>query len=116
VVGQAAVRVDRAVDDELDRARAEHERLVVAVAVLGARVGDEVHAPCGLVVVRGLGGVADDEDDRVPPGDREDVALRVVLHESDQLLELLEGQIGLELIRCQRHGRSVRRITQGVQG
>ena len=49
------------------------KRLVVAVAVLGAGVGHELHAPRRLVVVRRLGRVADDEDDRVPPGDRERV-------------------------------------------
>ena len=85
------------------------KRLVVAVAVLGAGVGLELHAPRGLVVVRGLGGVADDEDDRVPPGDREDVLLLVVLDEADELLELLEGQVGLELLSVgqvrRRHGR-----------
>ena len=102
VVGQRAVGVDGAVDDEADRAGAQHERLVVAVAVLGAGVGLQLHAPRGLVVVRGLGGVADDEDDRVPAGDREDVAVLVVLHEADQLLELLEGQVGLELVGGQR--------------
>ena len=101
VVGQRAVRVDRAVDDELDRAGAEHERLVVPVAVLRARVGDELHAPRGLVVVRRLGGVADDEDDRVPAGHGEHVALGVVLHEADQLLELVEGQVGADLFRSQ---------------
>ncbi len=41
---------------------------------LRAGVGLQLHAPRGLVVVRGLGGVADDEDDRVPAGHREDVA------------------------------------------
>ena len=98
VVGQRAVGVDRAVDDELDRAGPQHEGLVVAVAVLRAGVGDELHAPRGLVVVRGLGRVADHEDDRVPAGDREDVAVLVVLHQPDELLELLEGEVGLELV------------------
>ncbi len=86
VVGQRAVGVDRTVDHEADRAGAQHERLVVAVAVLRAGVGLQLHPPRGLVVVRGLGGVADDEDDRVPAGHREDVGVLVVLHEADQLL------------------------------
>ena len=107
--------------DEPDRAGAQHERLVVAVAVLGAGVGLELHAPRGLVVVRGLGRVADDEDDRVPAGHREDVAVLVVLHEADQLLELLEGQVGLELVGGQRvrqgvgHARSMVGTGQSVQ-
>ena len=97
--------VDRAVDDEPDRAGLEHERLVVAVAVLGPAVGDELHAPGGLVVVRGLGRVADDEDDGVPAGDREGVLGLVVLDEADELLELLEVEVGLALLR--RSGRAV---------
>ena len=42
---ERAVGVDRAVDDEPDRAGAQHEGLVVAVAVLRAGVGLELHAP-----------------------------------------------------------------------
>ena len=98
VVGQRAVGVDRAVEHEPDRAGAQHERLVVAVAGLGAGVGLELHAPRRLVVVRGLGGVADDEHDRVPAGHREDVGLLVVLHQPDQLLQLLQRQVGLQLV------------------
>ena len=98
VVGQRAVGVDGAVDDELDRAGAQDEGLVVAVAGLRAGVGDQLHAPRGLVVVRGLGRVAHDEDDGVPAGDREDVAVLVVLDEADQLPQLLEGEVGLELV------------------
>ena len=107
VLDQRAVGVDRAVDDEADRARAEHERLVVAVAVLGAGVGLELHAPRGLVVVRGLGGVADHEDDRVPAGHREHVLVLVVLDQPDQLLELLEGEVGLELVLGEGVGHRV---------
>ena len=92
VVGQRAVGVDRAVDHEPDRARAQHEGLVVAVAVLRAGVGLQLHPPGRLVVVRGLGRVADDEDDRVPAGDREDVLVLVVLDQADELLELVEGR------------------------
>ena len=58
---QGAVGADGAVDDEPDRAGLQHERLVVAVAVLGPGVGDQLHAPGARVVVRGLGGVADHE-------------------------------------------------------
>ncbi len=105
VVGQLAVGVHGTVDHEPDRARAQHEGLVVAVAVLRTRVGDQVHAPRGLVVVRRLGGVADHEHDRVPAGHGEHVPLLVVLHESDQLLELVEGQVGTDLLGGQRtHG------------
>ncbi len=71
---------------------------MVAVAVLGARVGDELHAPRALVVVRRLGGVPDDEDDGVPSGDGEDVLGLVVLHEPDELLELVEVEVGLALL------------------
>ena len=102
VLDQRAVGVDGAVEHEPDRAGAQHERLVVAVAVLGAGVGLELHAPRGLVVVRGLGGVADAEDDRVPAGDREDVALLVVLHQADELLELVDGEVGLQLVLGER--------------
>ena len=126
VLDQRAVGVDRAVDDEADRARAQHERLVVAVAVLGTGVGLELHAPRGLVVVRGLGGVADAEDDGVPAGDREDVALLVVLDEADELLELVDGEVGLQLVLgegaagagglvSRGHGSNVPRAGQSVQ-
>ena len=76
----------------------QHERLVVAVAGLRTGVGDELHAERGLVEVRGLGGVADDEDDRVPAGDRERVGLLVVVDQADQLLELLEVEVGEALV------------------
>jgi hypothetical protein len=80
----------------------QHERLVVAVAVLRAGVRLELHPPRGLVVVRRLGRVADAEDDRVPAGDREDVALLVVLDQADELLELVDGEVGLELVLGER--------------
>ena len=83
---------------EPDRAGLQHERLVVAGAVLRAGVGDELHAPGALVVVRGLGGVADDEDEGVPAGDRERVLVLVVLDEADELLELLQVQARLALL------------------
>ena len=95
VLHEGAAGVDGAVDDELDRARLQHEGLVVAVAVLRTGVGDELHAPDVLVVLRRLRGVAGHEDDRVPAGDRERVAVRVVLHQADELLELVELEVGL---------------------
>jgi len=52
-------------------------------------------------------GVADDEHDGVPAGHREDVALLVVLHEADQLLELVEGEVGLELVVVGRPTRGL---------
>ena len=54
-----------------------------------------------LVEVRGLGGVADHEHDGVHRGDRERVAAGVVLDQADQLLELLEGQVGGDLVQSQ---------------
>ena len=47
----------------------------LAAAVLRAGVGDQLHAEGGGVVVRGLLGVADGEDDRVHSLDREGVGL-----------------------------------------
>ena len=91
---------DAAGEDEAGRAGAQHVGLGVAVAGLGAAVGLEVHAERELVEVRGLGGVADHEADGVHRGDRERVAAGVVLHQADQLLELLEGEVGLALLRA----------------
>ena len=98
---ERAVGRDGAADDELDRARLEHEGLVVAGAVLGTGVGDELHAPRRGVVVRGLGRVADHEADRVPPGHREGVGVGVVLHEADELAQLLQREVGLHLVHGQ---------------
>ena len=89
VVGVRCSGVDRSGDDEPDRPGLEDVGLVVAVAGLRPAVGDEVHAPGGLVVVRGLGGVADHEDDRVPPGDGEDVLRLVIGDQPDELLQLV---------------------------
>ena len=97
VVEQGAVRGDPALDDEAAGAAPEHERLVVAVAGLGAAVGDQLHPVGGLVVVRGLGGVADHEHQRVPPGHREGVLALVVRHQADELLELVEVEVGVAL-------------------
>ena len=68
------------------------------MAGLRTAVGLEVHAEGELVEVRGLRRVADDEADGVHGGHRERVAAGVVLDEADQLLELLEGEVGLELV------------------
>ena len=87
---------------------------MVAVAGLRAGVGLELHAQRGLVVVRGLGGVADHEHDRVPAGHREGSLLLVVLHQPDQLLELLEGQVGLQLVGGQGVGQRVGHAPQHV--
>ena len=65
VVGELAVRVHGPFEHEPRGPGPQHVGLVVAVAVLRPRVADELHAPGALVVVRGLGGVADDEDDGV---------------------------------------------------
>ena len=87
-----------------------------------AGVGDELHAPGALVVVRCLGGIADDEDERVPPGHREGVLLLVVVDEADELLELLQVQAGLALllgevdVAGRRHGRVSHPITVGPVG
>ena len=71
---------------------------MVAVAVLRAGVSDQLHAPGALVVVRRLRRVADDEDDRVPARDGEGITLLVVLDEPDELLELVEVELGLALL------------------
>jgi len=59
---------------------------------------DQVHAERQLVVARGLGRVADHEDNGVHGGHRERIAAGVVLHQAHQLLELLEGEVRLELV------------------
>ena len=125
VVGdEVAVGRDGAAHDELDRAGLEHVGLVVAVAVLGAGVGDELHPPRRGVVVGGLGRVADHEADRVPPGHRERVGVGVVLHEADELAQLLEREVGLHLVHGQgatgrgdvsRHGANPAQLRQRVQ-
>ena len=112
VVEQRAVRVDAALDHEPARAALEHERLVVAVAGLGPGVGDQLHAERRLVVVRGLGGVADDEDHGVPAGHRERVGGRVVLDQPDELLELLGRELGGAPRR--RSGRGWQQVAASV--
>jgi hypothetical protein len=104
VVEQGAVGGDAALDHEAARAAGQHERLVVAVAGLGARVGDQLHAVGRLEVVGRLGGVADHEDDGVPPGHRERVGRRVVLHQAHELLELVEVELGRLLVAGQGGG------------
>ena len=54
--------------------------------------------------MRGLGRVADDEDDGVPAGDGERVLALVVLDEADELGELLGGESGLLLGRGEVEG------------
>ncbi len=93
VVVQRAVRGDAAVDHEAGRAGLQHERLVVAVAGLRARVRDEPHAERGLVEPRGLGGVADHEHHGVHRAYRERVLRLVVVDEPDELTELVEADV-----------------------
>ena len=95
---QGAVGADRALEDEPDRARTQDERLVVAVAVLRPRIRDQFHAPRGLEVARRLGGIADHENDGIPTSYREWVVARVILHQADQLLELVDVEPGLLLL------------------
>jgi hypothetical protein len=97
VVEQRALRADPAGDDEARRTGLEHERLVVLVTGLRAGVRDQVHAEGELVVLRGLGGVADHEHHGVHRGDGERVGALVVRHQADELLQLVEVEIGVEL-------------------
>ena len=95
VVEQRAVRGDAALDDEPAGPAAQHERTCGrGCPVSGPGVGDELHAERGLVELRGLGRVADDQDDGVPAGHRERVAGFVVLDQPDQLPELVEVEGG----------------------
>ncbi len=103
VVEHRAVGRDAAGEHEPGAAGAQHVGLRAALAGLGAAVRLEVHAQRELVEGRGLGGVADHEAHGVHRGDRERVAGGVVLDEAHELLELLEGEVGLELVRGQRH-------------
>ena len=102
VIGQLARRVVGTLDDEAGAARPEYEGVVVAVAVLRTRVGDDLHAVRRLEVVGGLHRVADDPDERVPARDGERVARCVVLDEADQLLELGKVELGQALFVVQR--------------
>src|SRR5665647_1109256 len=70
---------------------------MVAVARLGAAVGNQLHAEGGLEVVRGLRRVADHEHQGIPAGYREPVLGLVVLHQPNELLELLEVEVGVTL-------------------
>ena len=102
VIGQRAVRVDRALDHEPHRARGEHERVMIAVAGGRTGVGDQLHPERGLEVVRGLGGVTHRPHHRVPATDRKRVSTRVVLHQAHQLAQLLGIQVGQTLRVVQR--------------
>ena len=101
VVRVGAVGMDGAGDDEPDRPGLEDVRLVVPEAGLRPAVGDQLHTPGRLVVVRGLRGVADDEDDGIPAGHREDVLRLVVLDQSDELLQLVDVEPGVAFQRGQ---------------
>ena len=116
VVEDRAVGGDAAGEDEAGAAGAQHVGLGVAVAGLGAGVRLEVHAEGELVELRGLGRVADHEADVVLRGDRERVAARVVLDQADELLELVEGEVGLELVGGERAagGRGLVRRRHGA--
>ncbi|UMG94252.1 hypothetical protein [Nocardioides sp. TF02-7] len=94
VPDERALRAHRALDHEPGRPADQHERLMVGVAGLGAGVGHQLHAVGGAEVVGGLDGVADDPDEGVPAGDGERVAAGVVLHQPDQLAELVEVEPG----------------------
>ena len=55
---------------------------------------DSRHAPRIRLVVRGLGGVADHPDDRVPAQHRERVGGCIVVHQADQAAEfVVAGQV-----------------------
>ncbi|GAA3061299.1 hypothetical protein GCM10020000_50550 [Streptomyces olivoverticillatus] len=79
VLGEEAAVVGRGLDDggedEAGAARLQDVTGGLAAAVLRSAVGDALHAEGGGVVVGGLLGVADGEDDGVHPLDREGVRL-----------------------------------------
>ena len=104
VVQQRARRVDAALEHEPDGTAAQDEGVVVAVAGLRSGVGHQLHAVDRLEEQRGLGGVADRPDHRVPAGDRERVALVVVLDEPDQLAELVQVELGQPLLAGEQRG------------
>lgn len=62
-------------EDETGRSVGQYVTRRLAAAVLRSGVGDQLHAERRRVVVRGLLGVADGEDDRVHSLDREGVGL-----------------------------------------
>ena len=83
-------RVHATLDHESDRTALQHERVVIAIARGGSRVSDEFHSEGGLKEFRGLSGIADRPDQRVPAGHRERVGRVVVLDQTDQLPELID--------------------------
>jgi hypothetical protein len=119
VVVQGAVRVDAAAQHEPGGPGAQHVGVVVAVAGLRAGVRDQLHAPDQLVVQRGLGGVADHPDHRVPAGHRERVAVGVVLDQPDELAQLVEVEFGQALLAGEGllhgHGLPPRRNTRTIR-
>jgi non-specific serine/threonine protein kinase len=78
VVGDRAVRADRALDDEPDLPRRQHVRVMVAVPGLRPGVRLQPHAEGQLEVRRRLRRVPRRPDDRVPAGDRERVVADVM--------------------------------------
>ena len=77
---------------------------MVAYPGLGTGVGDQVHAERQLVELCGLRRVADHEHDGIHGCDRERVLGLVVVDEADELLELVEGEVGLKLFGGQGVG------------
>ena len=88
VRGRLGAGVHGADQHEAGRAGGQDVLGVVAVALLGAAVGDDVHAEAGRVVVRGLLRVADVEPHVVEALERERVGRDVVRDGADQLVEV----------------------------
>jgi hypothetical protein len=109
MIQDRAVRGHAAAEHEPGRPRSQHVLLVVTQPGLRPGVRNEVHPERQLVELGGLGRVADNEDDRVHRGHREGVQSRVVVHQPDELLELVERELGLLLLRGEDlcHARSM---------
>jgi non-specific serine/threonine protein kinase len=84
VVGNRAVRADRALDDEPDLPRGQHVRVVVAVPGFRPGVRLKPHPEDELEVRRRLRCVPRRPDDRVPAGDGERVVAHVMGHHAGQ--------------------------------
>jgi hypothetical protein len=104
VVQQRAARVDTSLDHEPDGTAEQDEGVMVAVAGLRTGVGHQLHAVDRLEEQRGLGGVADRPDHRIPARHRERVALVVVLDQPDQLAQLVQVELGQPLLARQQLG------------